>query len=90
VTQGVVAQFARAMALQEMQEIAQAKDFEKERLARASKPAHEGDAPLAALTVVVGEPGGETLAAALLRVRNEKDPVVIFVSHPTLAPAECV
>ena len=87
VTQGV-AQFARAMALQEMQEIAQAKDFEKERLARASKPAHGGGAPLAALTVVVGEAGGETLAAALLRVRNEKDPVVIFVSHPTLAPPE--
>ena len=81
----MVAQFARAMALQEMQEIADAKDFENERVARASQPAHGGRGGLAALTVVVGEPGGETLAAALLRVRDEKDPVVIFVSHPTLA-----
>ncbi|KAJ1482890.1 hypothetical protein T484DRAFT_1896912 [Baffinella frigidus] len=83
VTQGVVAQFARAMALQEMQEIAQKKDFEKERLARASKPpaANEGDAHLAALSVVVGEAGGETLAAALLRVRKEKGPVAASLTE---------
>jgi len=70
ITRGVVSQFARAMALQEI-------ELERERRARAARPVEEANA---ALSFVVGEPGSESIAQTLHRVRHERRAIVIFVA----------